>query len=80
MTKYKQTIVVEAELYQPGMEDGIAVSMGVQSFTKPYIVSPDGTMFISPGDWIITMANGERYVCSPDVFETSYELMEGGAK
>jgi hypothetical protein len=77
MPKYKKSIVVSAELYQPGMEDGIVIAAGAQPSNKPFIVSSEGATFISPGDWIITEANGERYVCKPDVFKT-YELVEEG--
>ncbi len=34
----------------------------------------EGFMVASPGDWVITGVNGERYPCKPDVFEKSYEF------
>jgi hypothetical protein len=33
----------------------------------------EGTMRASPGDWIITGVNGEKYPCKPDIFEKTYE-------
>lgn len=33
----------------------------------------EGDMLASPGDWIITGVNGEKYPCKPDVFEKTYE-------
>lgn len=33
----------------------------------------EGDMKVSPGDWIITGVNGEKYPCKPDVFEKTYE-------
>lgn len=33
----------------------------------------EGPLIASPGDWIITGINGERYPCKPDIFEKTYE-------
>lgn len=33
----------------------------------------EGIMYASPGDWIITGVNGEKYPCKPDIFEKTYE-------
>lgn len=33
----------------------------------------EGEMKASPGDWIITGINGEKYPCKPDIFEKTYE-------
>lgn len=30
-----------------------------------------------PGDWIIKGIRGELYPCKPDVFEKTYEIVEG---
>lgn len=32
----------------------------------------EGKMKASPGDWIITGVNGEKYPCKPDIFEKTY--------
>lgn len=37
----------------------------------------EGTMYASPGDWIITGIKGERYPCKPDIFEATYEAVDG---
>ena len=37
----------------------------------------EGTMRASPGDWIIRGIKGEFYPCKPDIFEATYELVEG---
>ncbi len=31
---------------------------------------------VHPGDWIITGVEGEKYPCSPTVFEQTYEVAE----
>jgi hypothetical protein len=33
----------------------------------------EGTMHVSPGDWIITGVKGEHYPCKPHIFEATYE-------
>lgn len=37
----------------------------------------EGVMMARLGDWIIRGVNGEFYPCKPDVFEKTYELIEG---
>ena len=36
----------------------------------------EGWFDVTPGDWIITGVNGERYPCKPDIFEKTYEAVE----
>jgi len=36
----------------------------------------EGTMHASPGDYIITGVNGEKYPCKPDIFKKTYEPAE----
>ena len=38
-----------------------------------YIETLEGVMHASPGDWIITGVNGEKYRCKTDIFEKTYE-------
>jgi hypothetical protein len=37
------------------------------------IVTLEGDMRASPGDWIIRGVKGELYPCKPDIFEALYE-------
>lgn len=37
----------------------------------------EGPLHASIGDFIITGVNGEQYPCKPDIFEKTYELVEG---
>lgn len=70
MAKYrKKPVVVEAEVYRAGLEDGYL-------YECPYIETLEGKHYISPGDYIITGIKGERYPCKPDIFEATYELVE----
>ena len=41
------------------------------------ILTKEGTMRAPPGWWIIRGVMGEHYPCAPDVFETTYEKVEG---
>lgn len=88
MSKFKKKpVVIEAEIYQKGMEDGFEKdsekcppfcqdSCGSCPNYKPYIKTLEGKHFISPGDYIIIGIKGERYPCKPDIFEASYELCD----
>jgi len=37
----------------------------------------EGTMRADIGDWIIRGVKGELYPCKPDIFEQTYEPVEG---
>ena len=87
MPKYrKKPIVVEAEQYAAGMEDGFddAVPSYVDycllvngpSGPYPYIITSEGKRYIEPGDYIITNMKGERHRCKAAIFEATYELDE----
>lgn len=87
MSKWrKKPVVVEAEVYKPGMEDGFGyrpeniadarenIRFGLPSpLLYPYIATLEGNHFITPGDYIITGVKGERYPCKPDIFHMTYE-------
>lgn len=36
----------------------------------------EGTMWATPGDWIIRGVKGEHYPCKPDIFAVLYEQVE----
>jgi hypothetical protein len=80
----KKPVVIEAERYEKGMEDGflllcdnIVVGSNdprAKAFKSvPVIQTLEGPHQISPGDYIITGIKGERYPCKPDIFELTYE-------
>lgn len=37
------------------------------------IVTLEGTMTVSNGDWVIKGVQGEFYPCKPEIFEATYE-------
>ena len=87
----KKPVVIEAEQYKEGMEDGFeeryinldnpTESWGIPTTDEdkcilvPYIETLDGRFLITNGDWIITGIRGKRYPCKPDIFDMTYELM-----
>ena len=40
------------------------------------IVTLEGTMTASPGDWVICGTEGELYPCKPDAFAATFEPVE----
>jgi hypothetical protein len=87
----KRPVVIEAEEYREGLEDGF-VPFNDLIFTEyihlsaicaqaglpgvPYIKTLEGNHYISPGDYIITGVEGERYPCKPGIFKQTYEPVE----
>jgi len=47
-----------------------------QSILK--IQTLEGVMVANINDWIIKGVKGEFYPCKPDIFEATYEVVEGG--
>lgn len=70
----KKPIIIEAEQWFPDHPvHGVHICpYGVQ---LPYIITLEGNLHVSFGDWIITGVNGEKYPCKPDIFEKTYELV-----
>lgn len=44
--------------------------MGDDAF---FIKTLEGSLKVSPGDWIITSVAGEKYPCKPEIFAQTYE-------
>lgn len=40
------------------------------------IITLEGVMTVSDGDYIIKGIKGEFYPCKPDIFEATYEIVE----
>jgi len=49
----------------------------IQIDTEMYIDTLEGVMKASPGDWIVTGVDGEKYPVKPDIFEKTYEIIRG---
>ena len=42
-----------------------------------WIDTLEGGHIVCPGDWVITGVKGEHYPCKPDIFEATYEPVDG---
>ena len=80
----KKPVVIEATQWFPGVQiEGVEmVKCDLPRFDPEYpcnlgehpkIKTLEGDMHVSPGDWIITGVQGERYPCKPDIFAATYE-------
>ena len=67
----KKGFLIQADQWFPGSE------LSVVSFSKGedfgILNTLEGNMKVSPGDWIITGIEGERYVCCDRIFRVTYE-------
>lgn len=75
----KKPVAVEALQYTHENAHLFAQWMGMQPlFTAEdtmNILTLEGTMAASYGDWIIKGVHGEFYPCKPDIFELTYEYV-----
>lgn len=46
------------------------------SMAVAVIETLEGEMTVSDGDYIIKDVDGEFYICKPDIFEKTYEIVE----
>lgn len=87
MTKYrKKPVVIDAwQLTKENIEtsvpdwidlDTVHIFDGGVLFAE--IVTLEGVMQASEGDYIIKGVKGEVYPCKPDIFEQTYEEVENG--
>lgn len=42
-----------------------------------FIPTLEGVMEARPGDWVIRGVKGEVYPCKPDIFEATYDRVDG---
>lgn len=72
---------VEIEAMQFGGSNGRAVAGWVLGNGQDaqlnrgevLIMTLEGIMHVSPGDWVIRGVQGEFYPCKPDIFDATYE-------
>lgn len=85
----KKPIVIEAEQFDGSKESASHLSLLYASNVWPdfdgehgdrytgrlCVNTLEGIIYASPGDWIITGIEGERYPCKPNIFEATYEAV-----
>jgi hypothetical protein len=84
----KKPIVIEAEQFFPekkpwpaGVGEGPSVDdlpnppwMPPRPYRRTFFINTlEGPFVVTPGDWIITGVQGERYPCKPDIFRDTYD-------
>jgi hypothetical protein len=72
----KKPVVIEARQYtRNGLEAERVAEWcgGRQTDDGCEIVTKEGTMLASYGDWIIKGVKGEFYPCKPDIFRATYD-------
>lgn len=79
----KKPVEVEAIQYKRGeiimaVQDFFGEGNGRELVYDPvvneyYILTLEGKMHLSWGDWIIRGVKGEYYPCKPDIFQDTYE-------
>lgn len=76
----KKPVVISAEQYIPGarVPDGVVFRENPTSHGDgvAVIVTMEGDMTVSAGDWVITGVKGEHYPCKPDIFAATYDPVE----
>ena len=81
----KKPVIIEA--FQEGKECPLWFTKAAIDETVYYnkasgkleIITLEGIMQVSKGDWIIRGVNGEIYPCKPDIFEKTYEEIPDNA-
>lgn len=74
---WANTLGADAE-YHPFLADHFKGDSTVYvAHPDPYlrIVTLEGTMVASKGDWVIRGVKGEFYPCKPDIFDATYEAV-----
>ncbi len=82
MAKYrKKPVEVEAIRFDNvgDVYDFVGENMTQPLDGKVGIITLEGTMWATPGDYIIKGVNGEFYPCKPDIFEKTYDKVDEGA-
>lgn len=49
----------------------------IHNSERVYIPTLEGVMEVKDGDWIIRGVKGEIYPCKPDIFEATYDPVDG---
>ena len=57
--------------------DAVCKHCSATLFKHGWVDTLEGGHIVCPSDWVITGVQGEHYPCKPDIFEATYELVEG---
>ena len=82
----KKPVEIEAARYDGTPEGWVRIArwlresnvrIGMDCVGRLRIPTLEGNITASPGDWIIRGVAGEFYPCRGDIFEQTYEAVEG---
>ena len=82
MAKYrKKPVVIEAIEFTGDNADEVGRFAGLDAFIAGRekalnIKTLEGSLKVSPGDYVIRGVSGEHYPCKPDIFWQTYEPVE----
>lgn len=86
----KKPVEVEAKSYDGTLHSAAKLSTWMDVFCAPYrigiagedgitpfyVLTLEGEMLVSPGDWLIQGVQGEFYPCKPEIFAATYDEVE----
>ena len=75
----KKPVVIEAHQFfddKPFPEGVCDCGEKPAEIAGAHIHTLEGTHEVSPGDWVITGIQGERYPCKPDIFAATYDPVD----
>jgi hypothetical protein len=76
----KRPVVIEAVQWFPGVPvEGVIEGPYISGDEQLYAArcpTLEGVFGVTPGDWIITGVQGEKYPCKPDIFAQTYDRAE----
>lgn len=80
--KYRKLpVVIDAVQWNGKNLEDIAALGGARQYEQDFlgddliIITLEGNMTATKGDWIIKGVNGELYPCNPDIFAKTYEIV-----
>ena len=81
MNKYRKLpVVIEAVVWDGSvdkMESFLTIDWGIANAKGELVIlTLEGTMYASIGDYIIKGVQGEFYPCKPDIFKATYEKLK----
>jgi len=78
-TYVKRPLTIEALQWTGNNDDEIFVFTGTMPDPGYAVIeTPEGTMHLSPGDWIIKDIAGEFYPCKDHIFQRTYSKVRPG--
>jgi hypothetical protein len=74
----KKPVIIQATQYTSDNVQELIDEIGASAFycNNLFIRTLEGDMKASVGDYIIKGISGEYYPCKPDIFESSYDLVD----